>query len=346
MPETTNKVIITDDLGSPLHDVLNNQYSSVAVIVDENTGHHCLPLLSPLLPEHFIIQTTSGEEHKNLTTCQFIWEELTRHNVDRKALVINLGGGVIGDMGGFCAATYKRGIHFIQIPTTLLAQVDASVGGKLGIDFQGYKNHIGVFQTPERVIIHDRFLKTLNPRELRSGFAEIIKHALIADKDKWKEISALPFEQQNWKNLAAHSVEIKKRITQSDPTEKGLRKILNFGHTIGHAVESFFLKTPERKLLHGEAIAIGMIAEAFLSYQKGFISKADCDDIKAYILSVYPSSTITDEEVEAIVPLTLHDKKNEKNAVRAALLQHVGEANYDIEISGDDVRAGLDFYLN
>ena len=181
--------------------------------------------------------------------------------------MINLGGGVIGDMGGFCAATYKRGIRFINIPTTLLAQVDASVGGKLGIDFRGFKNHIGLFTMPEQVLVDVKFLETLPERELRSGFAEVIKHYLISDHSEWEKLNSLSFEKQDWKHHVTESVKIKSAVVDRDPIEKGFRKVLNFGHTIGHALETFFLsrKNSKVKVLHGEAIAAGMICELYLS---------------------------------------------------------------------------------
>ena len=217
-----------------------NAYDKIAVLVDEHTNKHCFPLIASLLPKGSIkIQIKSGEEHKTIATCEKVWEALTRANMDRHGLMINLGGGVIGDLGGFCASTYKRGIDFIQIPTTLLAQVDASVGGKLGIDFHGLKNHIGVFQLPKTVLIDPAFIQSLPERQQRSGFAEIIKHCLIRDGHMWDQISHLSFEEADLAKLIAHSVAIKQAVVEEDPKEKGLRKILNFGHTLGHAIETY-----------------------------------------------------------------------------------------------------------
>ena len=243
----------------------NHTFSKVAVIVDNNTKKYCYPVVADALPDHVTIEISSGEEHKNLNTCQKIWGTLTDNAFDRKSLVVNLGGGVIGDMGGFCAATYKRGIEFINIPTTLLAQVDASIGGKLGIDFQNFKNHIGVFQNPLRVFLDAKFFETLPKEELRSGYAEIIKHCLIRDSEKFDQITKSGYENLDFFELTKHSVQVKNDVVLEDPTEKGLRKILNFGHTIGHAIESYYLEKPGKKLLHGEAIAVGMICEAYLS---------------------------------------------------------------------------------
>src|SRR5688572_24998262 len=185
-----DNILLSSNLTKDLQGYLfNKKYSSLAVLVDENTRRHCLPLITPALPAHFIIEVKSGEDEKNIATSEIIWQALTDHALDRHACLIVLGGGVLGDMGGFCAATYKRGIDFILIPTTLLAQVDASIGGKLGIDFNHFKNHIGVFQKPALTLLHHGFLATLPENELRSGFAEVIKHTLISDASMWKKIA-------------------------------------------------------------------------------------------------------------------------------------------------------------
>ena len=343
-------VVITSSVREELEAFLSsNNYSKICIIADENTSIHCLPSIKEIVAGRGILITIkSGEESKNLQTCQGIWEHMTTAQMDRKSLVINLGGGVIGDMGGFCASTYKRGIDFIQIPTTLLSQVDASVGGKLGIDFTDsegnvFKNHIGVFNEPARVIIDTAFLASLEKRELRSGFAEIIKHCLIADRDKWEELRKTSFELQDWNDLAAHSVEIKKKITEADPNEKGLRKILNFGHTLGHAIESFYLQT-EKKLLHGEAIAIGMICESYLSIQKNYISTIEFEQISKYILATYDKINIPEKDIEKIIPLTLQDKKNEDSAVQFSLLKQIGEANFNIPIDVNEMKEAILHY--
>ena len=337
-------IFISNDIKQHINEVLSKgNYTKQCVIVDENTAEQCLPLVEAFLPNAKVIQITSGEIHKNLTTCQFIWDAMTEHQMDRKSVVINLGGGVIGDMGGFCAATYKRGIEFIQLPTTLLSQVDASVGGKLGIDFDNFKNHIGAFRKPAAVLISSEFLKTLPKRELRSGFAEIIKHCLIADKLKWDVVKTKKFEDQDFEDLAVHSVLIKAQITDEDPEELGVRKTLNFGHTIGHAIESFYLNTTNR-LFHGEAIAIGMIAEAFVAYKKGFLLLGEVDEIKSYIVSVYGNVKIPVSDYDEIIPLMIQDKKNENSTVLAALLENVGKANFNIKLTAPETVEALDFY--
>ncbi len=264
-----DNILLSGNLTKDLQDFLNQKkYSSLAILVDENTHRDCYPLIQDALPQHFIIQVNSGESEKNIHTCVHIWEAMTVQALDRHACMLVLGGGVLGDMGGFCAATYKRGIDFILIPTTLLAQVDASIGGKLGIDFNHFKNHIGVFQKPVLTLLYDGFLETLPEAELRSGFAEIIKHTLISDQKMWKEISRLSLKAQDWKKLIKHSVEFKARVTTEDPKEKGLRKILNAGHTIGHALESYLLAKGNR-ILHGEAIAVGLITEVLYRKNQG-----------------------------------------------------------------------------
>jgi 3-dehydroquinate synthase len=336
---------------SPIQESLVNfissaNYSKVFVIADNNTKKHCYPLIRQALPPHKIVSVASGERYKLLSTCETIWDAMTREELDRHALVINIGGGVIGDMGGFCAAVYKRGIDFLQIPTTLLSQVDASVGGKLGIDFQGFKNHLGVFNIPKTVLIDPVFLNTLPVREIKSGFAEIIKHCLIADGDKWKQISTVDFEDQNWIDLIAHSVRIKQAVVDQDPTEKGLRKILNFGHTLGHAVETHFLaKAPAQRLFHGEAIAVGMIMESYLSFKRGMIDNKTLSGIEEFIFATYGKVKIMQDEVDAIVSLTRQDKKNRGSEIRFSLLTGAGSCAYDIVVSLSEMRKAVAYYM-
>jgi 3-dehydroquinate synthase len=346
------KVSVTSDTAGLLGRLIaEGKYKSICVITDHNTSQHCFPVIREVVKNKGIqITIPAGEEFKNLNTCSHIWSFMTDARLDRKSLVINLGGGVIGDMGGFCASTYKRGIDFIQIPTTLLSQVDASVGGKLGIDFAGaqgfvFKNHIGVFKVPSHVIIDTQFLKTLSPRELRSGFAEIIKHCLIVDANQWAQLKTKGMNEQNLNTLVPHSIDIKDKITTADPEESGLRKILNFGHTIGHAIESFYLPT-KKKLLHGEAIAIGMICEAYLSVKKGFISDHDYIEIAQYLLKIYGTHDIADKDIYKIIPLTLQDKKTEGDVVLFSLLEKVGKGNYNIAIHADEMAEAIEAYRN
>ena len=337
--------VVIAPLAESLPAFLNaNDFSAIALIADNHTYRHCYPLVKSLLPKHSLIRIRAGEEQKHLATCQTIWDALTRANFDRHALVLNLGGGVIGDMGGFCAATYKRGVAFAQLPTTLLAQVDASVGGKLGIDFQGLKNHIGVFKLPDTVLIDPTMLETLPERELRSGFAEIIKHCLIADANRWNTIRRLELSEQNWPELVAHSVAIKERIVAQDPTEKGLRKVLNFGHTLGHAIETHFLDDARRRLLHGEAIAVGMVAEAYIAFKKEMIAESLLSEIEEYVFAVYGRAQLRDEDVEPILALTLQDKKNRGGQVLMSLLDNPGNCVFDIPVSKSEMKQGLIYY--
>lgn len=320
------------------------KFSSLIVLMDENTEKHCYLLIRDFLPAHHTIKIKSGEEQKTLETCSVIWDKMTSLNMDRHSLFINLGGGVIGDMGGFCAATYKRGIRFIQIPTTLLSQVDASIGGKLGVDFKQFKNHIGVFKNPEKVIIHTPFFKTLPYSEIRSGFAEIIKHCLIADKEKWAAIKGKSIAEQNIDDLVAHSISVKSNIVEEDPLEKNIRKGLNFGHTIGHAIESYYLDKPNQKLLHGEAIAIGMICESYISQKLNLITKDDLQEIKNFIYSIYPFFEIPDKNYKDIISLTLQDKKNKDSKVLAALLDGIGKIKINVELTPELIAESIDYY--
>ncbi|WP_044240016.1 3-dehydroquinate synthase [Flexithrix dorotheae] len=342
--EITSGVFIVSKFSKDVFSFLEN-FTKIAVIFDENSKKYCYPLIKEFIPEnHLTIQIQSGEENKNLETCKSVWDKLTENSFDRKSIVLNLGGGVIGDMGGFCAATYKRGISFVQIPTTLLSQVDASVGGKLGIDFNGFKNHIGVFQLPERVLVHPGFIKTLVKEELRSGYAEVIKHFLIADKEKWDLLKQKQLSAQNFDQLIPENILIKNQVVTSDPKEKGLRKILNFGHTIGHAIETHLLFQKPRKLLHGEAIAIGMICETYLSQKLLGLSESDLKEVSDYILQTYGKVELNFDDIDQILPLMQQDKKNEGNRLNFSLLEYNGKAVFDQEISEDMARESLLFY--
>jgi 3-dehydroquinate synthase len=325
--------------------VLAKKYSKLAVLTDENTRKHCYPKLSSLLPDHFLIEIKSGEESKNLDSCSTIWKAMTDHMLDRHACAVVLGGGVLGDMGGFCAATYKRGIDFILIPTTLLAQADASIGGKLGIDFNHFKNHIGVFQKPNLTLLYSGFLQTLPLPELRSGFAEVVKHTLIADRQMWEEVSSRSLSDQPWDVLIRHSVEFKARVTTEDPTEKGLRKILNAGHTVGHALETYLLNEG-RRILHGEAIAVGLIAEAYIAQTRNMISPEELHRICSFLVTVYGKVSIQNNDFDEISRLILQDKKNKENRILCVLLNGIGDSRWDCEINVNEVKNSLSFYLS
>lgn len=319
------------------------KYAGLAVLMDDNTRRDCWPLLEPLLagmsPQLIVVRP--GEQHKTLETCQYIWQQLFDMGAGRNWCLINLGGGVLGDMGGFCAATYKRGMAFVQVPTTLLSQVDASVGGKLGIDFYGVKNSIGVFQDPIAVWADARFFGTLPARELRSGFAEIIKHALIADAEQWQKLRELgDLSDVDWTEWVVRSVEVKRDIVQADPHEKGLRKALNFGHTVGHAVESYFLQT-DTPLLHGEAIAIGMICEAWLSVQQEYLRPSVYADIRALLLRVYGHQPVPLEAWPELLVTMRQDKKNEDAGINFSLLPSIGAVRVNQICTPEAILASL-----
>ena len=306
-----------------------NLYSKVAILVDENTKKYCLKNI-PRLDNAIIIEIKSGEENKNITTCNFIWEKLTNNKFDRNSLIINLGGGVIGDMGGFCARVYKRGVKFIHIPTTLLAMTDASVGGKLGVNFNQLKNQIGLFSNPELVIIDTRFLETLPEKDLKSGFAEIVKHALISDIKLWEMIKEINFNQLNWEEIITYSLKLKNNIILTDPFEKGDRKKLNFGHTFGHAIESYYMKN-KTPIMHGDAIFMGMILEAEISN----LADEEKIEIKNYILSNFILPQTPDKK--ELVRFLSNDKKNKLNKINFSLLNGIGDCTIDNLLSENEL---------
>ncbi|MCC9138125.1 3-dehydroquinate synthase [Pontibacter silvestris] len=341
----TEHIHIGHDALRRLEELLQNRaFTKVAVLVDENTFRDCYPLLMPHLPEHELIQVKSGEAHKTLETCAYIWQRMTELHLDRWSVLVNLGGGVIGDMGGFCAAVFKRGLHFVQVPTTLLAQVDASVGGKTGIDFDGLKNHIGVYKEPRAVLINPAFLQTLPQRQVKSGYAEIVKHWFIADKAKFQEQRHIGLFTEDWEDLIRHSVEIKAQVVKADPLEGGYRKVLNFGHTVGHALETYLMDLPGREILHGEAIAVGMVCEAFISKKKELLSEEEFDKIETFLVSVYEKVSITEEDIKKISVLALQDKKNTRSTINCTLLQGIGHAVYDQPITLQEIEESLRHY--
>ena len=335
--------IMIGDSSSYLNRYLSeNNYSKICILVDENTHSNCLKKIEGDINfDYDIFKIDSGEEEKNLATCSKVWNFLTENLYDRKSLIINLGGGVICDMGGFVASTFKRGVDFVNIPTTLLAQVDASVGGKLGIDFNTYKNQIGIFKIPNLIIVDTKFLSSLSERELRSGYAEVIKHCLINDATKFKEITKINWKDNNWEEIVRHSILIKSEVVENDLTEEGLRKILNFGHTIGHAIETTYLEK-KNKFFHGEAIAIGMICESYISFHKKMLSENELNTISGYILSVFKSNKI--EYHEEILKNAKHDKKNFNKKIMISLLEEVGKCNFDFEVSEDEIKKSIEYY--
>ena len=306
----------------------SNAYSSIFILVDSNTNEFCLPKFLPLLSTTIpieIIEIEAGENFKNITTCTEIWSILSELGADRKSLIINLGGGVVTDLGGFIACTFKRGIDFIHVPTTLLGMVDAAIGGKNGIDLGHLKNQIGVINVPKLLLIDTQFLATLSQREMRSGLAEMLKHGLIFDKEYWNlflDLSTLKSEDLD--TLIYRSIEIKNTIVKEDPTENGIRKALNFGHTLGHAIESYLLAS-QKPLLHGEAIAIGMILESYIAKEKKLLATEEYLEIKNTLKSLFEELVFTQNDILAIIELLIHDKKNEYGKVQFALINGIGK---------------------
>jgi len=304
-------------------------FSQVIILVDDNTQALCLPMLLkavPSLAEAPVIEIASGERAKQLATCEQIWEQLLAWQADRQALLLHLGGGVLCDMGGFAAGVYKRGIAFLHIPTTLLAQVDATVGGKVAVNFQKVKNSIGLFRNPVAVLIDSRFLNTLPQRHLRNGFAEMLKHGLIADPNYWDALQSITdFSAINDQHIA-RSIEIKRAIVERDPLEKAERKKLNFGHTIGHAIESYSLEKDDAPLLHGEAIAMGMIIEAWLSHRVTRMRYFLAQRVMATIFRYFPKYALPPAATAALIGLLYHDKKREAaTPLNFSLLKDIGE---------------------
>ena len=308
--------------------ISKNRYSSLFILVDEHTNEYCLPKFLPNVAVEIpieIIEIEAGEGNKNITTCIEIWSILSDLGADRKSAIINLGGGVITDIGGFIASTFKRGIDFINVPTTLLGMVDASIGGKNGVDLGNLKNQIGVINVPELLLIDTSFLESLSQKEMRSGLAEMLKHGLIYDKNYWNlflNLSQIDFA--DFDSLIYRSIEIKNEIVKQDPTENGIRKALNFGHTLGHAIESHFLESAT-PLLHGEAIAIGMILESYISSEKQLLSNDEFQQIKYTITDIFEKHIFTEKDIKIIQNLLIHDKKNEYGKVQFALLNGIGK---------------------
>lgn len=303
-------------------------YTKAVIVTDRNIPTSLVQSLKAALPiKASIVMLATGEQQKNLQNIQKVWKTLQNFGCDRKSLVINIGGGVIGDIGGFAASIFMRGIDFLQIPTTLLAQVDASVGGKVGVNFLGIKNLIGTFQQPIAVIIDIDILSTLPQREFISGFAEVIKHGLIADKKYFELITSKKpqdFSQQELIKIIEKSCQIKIDIVAQDEKESGLRKLLNFGHTIGHAIEAISLES-NRPLLHGEAISIGMIAEGQISKLLGLLSDEEYEIVEQSLIRAELPTTL-ETSVDNVLEKIKSDKKNIKGETKFTLLKDIGKA--------------------
>ncbi|SFC14297.1 3-dehydroquinate synthase [Parapedobacter composti] len=343
---TGYNVFFDDTLAGLETFIRSADYSRILILTDRNTSEHCLPVVQAAIPtvsDYDVIEVDPGEENKNIDFCMGIWRMMLDFGADRRSLLINLGGGVVTDMGGFAASTFKRGIDFVQVPTTLLAQVDASVGGKTGIDMGNVKNIIGTFAQPRAVFISTRFLQTLDRRQLVSGFAEVIKHGLIKDAAFYASVKGLDASDLTATHIQ-HSVVLKNAVVTQDPTEKGLRKILNFGHTIGHAIEGYSLANDSRPLLHGEAIAVGMICEGYLSYRLNGLEEASFNDLVATFRRHFPDYRYDATCYDALLDLMKNDKKNDGDRIGFALLNAIGACDYDVFAGKAEILESLEFY--
>ena len=330
--------------------LLENEPTKIVVLVDENTHEFCYPKFIQHLETSVpieVVEIEAGEEHKNIDTCIGLWNTLTELGADRKSLMINLGGGVITDMGGFVASTFKRGIKFINIPTTLLSMVDASAGGKTGVDLGVLKNQVGLFSNPEMVLIDSEYLNTVSEREIRSGMAEIIKYGLTYDIKLWDKVKGFKsLKNTNIDSIIYRSIFIKNTVVLEDPKENGLRKMLNFGHTLGHAIESYFLESENKEnLTHGEAIAIGMITETYISSKLFGFPKEKLSEIKEKISAIYGKAPIKKSDYTPIIELLKHDKKNTKGNVNFVLLSDLEQVKFNCIVSKKLIIESLDYYI-
>lgn len=347
---TDYKVHFAGQAYQNLSDYLGHNFcSQVFVMVDSNTKSKCLPIFlerTGLANEIQLIEIPAGEKFKNLETCNKVWQKLSDSGGDRKSLLINLGGGVISDMGGFIAACFKRGIRFINVPTTLLSMVDASVGAKTGVDLGALKNQIGLFSSPEMVVIDMNYLKTVPDREMRSGLAEIIKYGYTFDHRLWEEIKTFSgIELDKIIPLVYRSVEIKNDVVLSDLHETGLRKTLNFGHTAGHAIESYFLENQNKKqLTHGEAIAAGMVVELYYSSRTLGLSNDLAEELKQFVRRFYGAIDLNASDCDPIIELMAFDKKNVSGKINFVLLDRMEHCKIDQQISAELIREGLLYF--
>lgn len=323
-------------------------FPRIIVLVDENVAVHCLPVFQERLPSVNIsglINIRAGEEKKNLEASMYIWNELTRLKVDRDALVVNLGGGVVSDIGGFTAATFKRGVRFINYPTTLLGMIDAAIGGKTGIDFGKYKNQVGLFVDPYSVVIDPIFLKTLDNKQLQSGFAELLKYALITDLDLWEMLKGFKYNQiTEWNRIVVKAARDKIDIVKHDAFEKGIRRNLNFGHTIGHSFESYYLMA-SRPVPHGLAIAAGMLCETYISSKLHGISCEVVNEIVSMIDLNFERLDISHGQIPEIFEIMMQDKKVRGGKLQFSLLKKLGKTVHNCEVSDELVKESLHFYI-
>lgn len=347
------RVIISQNIEEELAMAIAEcEHDKIFVLTDENTAKCCWPVIQSFLclKRAKLITIPASDTHKDIDSLAQVWTALGQGGATRHSLLINVGGGMTTDLGGFAASTFKRGINFINIPTTLLAMVDASVGGKTGINFNGLKNEIGVFNESKFVILDTCFLKTLDHENLLSGYAEMLKHSLIANEKMWAEHVRFDWHGSDLSLLTAHlsplvrmSVEVKERIVTEDPLEKGIRKALNVGHTVGHAFESFAMKTG-RPILHGYAVAYGIICELYLSVTKTGFPVDQMRQTVSFIRGHYGTFDITCDDYDQLIELMTHDKKNTSGIINFTLLGGIGDIRVNQTATAEEIKEALDFY--
>ncbi len=335
---------------SSFQNLLNDKYvsSKKVILVDENTHDFCLEFLLTSfeeLKEAEVMLLPIGEENKVMEVCFQVLEALSEYKIGRNDVIINLGGGVVSDMGGFIASIYKRGIDFINIPTSLLAMVDASIGGKTGIDLGRHKNQIGTFTDPKALFIDISFLETLPQEEVLNGYAEMLKHALIYDKEYWNELTSI-ISMNDLLNISKieRSIRIKNSIVESDPFEKNSRKKLNFGHTIGHALEGFLLDS--EPVSHGHAVGIGMLGESFLSYKREILNEDEWLEIQMILLNVFPKIHFQKENIAELIELMKNDKKNFEGEIKSCILKSIGECVFDQNVGEKELTEVFEYLLS
>ena len=342
------KVIISKQLEQELHEAIAACHPDhIFILTDNTTKELCLPVVRnyDYLTGVKTITIEAGDTHKDLESISHVWSELQRMGATRHSLMINLAGGMVTDLGGFAASTFKRGIHFINIPTTLLSMVDASVGGKTGINFGGLKNEIGVFNNADCVILDTTFLQTLDEENIFSGYAEMLKHGLISTEEHWSELMNFNIEKPNLKELGllvAKSVQVKERIVTEDPTEKGIRKALNLGHTVGHAFESLALQ--RKPVLHGYAVAWGLVCELYLSVAKTEFPVDKMRQMTHFVFDHYGRMPITCDDYPTLLELMTHDKKNTGSSINFTLLGGIGNIRINQTATKEEIEEALDFY--
>lgn len=348
------RVIISHNIATDLAMAISEcEHDNIFVLTDDTTRAKCWPLLETLygLREAHVITIAPGDLHKNVESLVYVWRALERDKATRHSLLINLGGGMVTDLGGFAASTFKRGIDFINIPTTLLAMVDASVGGKTGINLDSLKNEVGVFNNAKFVLLDTEFLRSLDDKNLRSGYAEMLKHGLISNTNTWAELVNFDLNNPDYKLLAkmlGKSVKVKENIVEKDPKEKGIRKALNYGHTFGHAFESFSLRQcrelGSEPILHGYAVAYGLICELYMSALKQNFPTDKMHQTVQYIRENYGQMPITCNDYPALIELMRHDKKNTAGVINFTLLSDIGKININQTATEEEIKQCLDFY--